>query len=122
MSSPPPALMTSAPPAPSIVSAAQAAGDDIGGRAADDIDALRRSKRAGVEVLEIRDRHGVADGLVDTSEVDVGGGLQDQRIDAGAAVDREFRAVIGDRVVARAGIDDVGAAAAIDGIVAGTRR
>src|SRR6202012_874547 len=64
----------------------------------------------------------VAGGLVRTRcnvEIDRGdaaAGGQYQRIGAGAAVDRGLGAVIGDDVIAGAGIDDVSAAAAVDGI------
>ena len=44
-----------------------------------------------------------------------------QRVGAGAAIDRGFRTAIGHGVVAGAGADDVGAAAAVDDIVARAR-
>ena len=54
------------------------------------------------------------------AEVDGRRRAQHQRVGAGAAVDRDFGAVIRHGVVAAAGVDDVGAAAAVDGVVAGT--
>ena len=75
---------------------------------------------------KLSDRNAVADGLVRTRgdrEVDRGDaarGRQHQRVGSAAAVDRGFRAVIGDRVVAAAGRDHVGSAAAVDGVVAAT--
>ena len=98
---------------------AGASGDDIGKAVAENIDALRRTEQAGVDVLEIGYRDGIADGLVDMPQVDIGCRPHHQRIDAGPGIDRRFGAVIGDRIVARAGVDDIGAAAAIDGVVAG---
>ena len=60
-----------------------------------------------------------AGGLVGVAQIDRGRGLHHQRVDAGAAVDRGFGAVIGDGVVAGAGDDGVGATGAVDGIIAG---
>ena len=99
---------------------AKAADDGIGQRIADDGNAFRRAQCAGVDVLEVRHRHGIADGLVDTAKIDVGCRRQDQVVDAGSAVDGEFRAVIGHGVTTGAGSDDVSAATAIDDIVART--
>src|SRR5213079_1741350 len=44
----------------------------IGDGAADDVDALRGAKRAGVDILEIHHRGGVTDGLVHMPEVEIG--------------------------------------------------
>ena len=63
-------------------------------------DRQRRRHRRGIDVLEIGDVDGIADGLVGIAEIDGRGGLQDQRVGAGAAVDRSFGAVVGDGVVA----------------------
>ena len=82
----------------------------------------RKQRCAGVDIPEIRRRYGVADGLVDTSEIDVGGGLQNQRVDAGSGIDRQLGTAIRNGIVAGAGRDDVGAAAAVHGVVAGTGR
>ena len=46
-------------------------------------------------------------------------GGEHQRIVAGAAVDRDFRTVERDRIVAAAGIDDIGAAVTVDDVGAG---
>ena len=64
----------------------------------------------------------VADGLVGIGQIDRAGDAQQQRVGAGAAVDRGFRSPIGDAVVTGAGIDDISATAAVDGVVAGTGR
>ena len=88
-------------------------------------DPQRRREDRGVQVLEVRDLDIVARGLIDAGgdgEIDGGetaGGRDDQRVDAAAAVNRDFRAVVRDRVVARARGDDVGAGGAVDRIRAG---
>ena len=99
---------------------AGAAGDGVGGRRARD--RHRRGQRRRVDVLEIGDAGGVADGLVRGAEIDVRRRAQHQRVGAGTAVDRGFSAVIGDAVVARARADGIGATGAVDGVVAGARR
>ena len=100
----------------------QAASNDVGRRTAEDTDTLGRSECACVDILEIRHRHGVADSLVDTSKIDVGGGLQNQRVDARARIDRKLGAEIRNDIVAGAGTNNVGAAAAVDRVIAGTGR
>ena len=98
---------------------AGASGDEVGETVTENIDPLRGAEQAGVDVLEVRHRDGVADGLVDMSQIDIGRRSHRQRIDAGPRIDRRLGAVIGDRVVARAGVDDIGTATAINGVVAG---
>ena len=46
------------------------------------------------------------------AQVEIGYSLQEQRVDAGAGINRGFGTVIGNRVVARPGIDDISTAAA----------
>ena len=93
---------------------ADAAGNDVDTGRAGDRDAGDQLR--GVDILEVRDRHEVADGLVGVGEIDGRGDPQQQRIGADATIDRELGAAIGHRIVARAGVDDVGAAAAIDAV------
>ena len=61
----------------------------------------------------------VARRLVGAGEIDCGRGLEQQRVGAASAVDRDFGAAVGDRVVAGTRRDGVGPAAAVDGIAAG---
>ena len=70
-----------------------------------------------VDILEVHDAGGVAERLIaDIGEIDGRRDGENQRVVAGAAVDCGFAAVIGDEIVACAGIDDVGPAAAVDGV------
>ena len=96
---------------------ARPADDGVGADRTDDRHARRQRRR--IDILEVGDRDGVAGGLVDIAEIDIGDCAKRQRVDAGAAVDRDFRIVVRNRVVAAAGVDGVGTAAAIDGVVAG---
>ena len=57
------------------------------------------------------------DATAKLTALEAGAGGDDQRVGAGVAVDRHFRAAILNRVVACPGIDDVGAATAIDRVV-----
>src|ERR1700730_13382522 len=97
--------MTSAPPPPSMVSLPEPPGMML----ALDQPVMERGE-------------GTADGLIGIAEIDDGRRLQNQRVDAGATVDRGFRTVIDDAVIAGAGGNDIRAAAAVDGGVARTRR
>ena len=117
---------------------ARARGDDVGAAAAvdrvrpraarDDVDARgardrnARGESGGVDILEIGDGDIVAARLIGGGEIDRDRAFQRQRVHAGAAVQRDFRAMIGDDIVARARVDDVGAAAAIQRVVARTAR
>ena len=89
----------------------------------DDIDA--RADQMGVEVFEIRHGDGVADRLIVTScygEIDgrnAAGRIEDERIDAHAAVDACLGPMIVHCVVAGAGKDRIQAAAAVDGVRSG---
>ena len=95
--------------------------ENIHGRGAGDRGAQR--ERGGVHVLEIDDDGVVAAGLIGgVGEVDGRGRLQGERVVSASAVDRDFRAMVGDDVVARARVDDVGAAVAVDGVGARARR
>ena len=102
--------------------AARAADDDIGARRADDADALSWPQRAGVDVLEIRDEGGIAEGLIGLAQVDVRGRVENQGVDAGPAVEGGFGSVVMNDVVAGPGADDVRAAAAVDAVVTRARR
>ena len=117
---PPPALMTSAPPTPSMMSLPEPPVMTLVPVVPPIVIPVDQRRR--IDVLEVRDRRGIAGGLVGVGQVDRRGRSQDQGIVAGAAVDRDFGIVVGDRIVAGSGVDDIGAAAAIDDIVAGTRR
>ena len=99
---------------------ARAAGDDIGRSGTGDRDIGGQGR--GVDILEVRDPDGIADRLVCGGEIDRGGGLQNERIDAGAAVDGNLGPVVENRIVAGTGKDRIGPAAAVDGIGARTRR
>jgi len=89
----------------------------VGRRRSRDRDARRQ--RRGVDILEVGDRDEISRGLVRIRQVDRRGRSEHQRIRARAAIDRNFRAAIGHRIVAGARGDDVGAARAIDGVGAG---
>ena len=67
-----------------------------------------------VHIGEIDDGGRPADDGAGAGEIDVGGDIEDQRVDASAAVDRRFRAMIVNRVVSAGAIDHVAAAAAVD--------
>ena len=101
---------------------ARAARQQIGGARPRDRRALRGGKRGGVDILEAADGRQIAARLVEPVEIDRHARVENQRIRPGAAVDRGLRPAISDAVVARAGVDDVGAAAAIDRIRARARR
>ena len=96
---------------------ARAAGQQAGGRRADDPDARRQ--RGSIDILEVRDGRRIARGLIrGIGEVHVRGGEHHERVRARAAVDLRFRAVIIDRVVARSGMDRIRAALAVDRVAA----
>ncbi len=95
---------------------ARAAGDQVRARCAGD--GHRRRQRRGVHVLEVRYGCGVAGRLIGIAEIDRDGGFHDQRIGAGATIDRDLGIVVGDGVVSGAGIDDISATAAVDRVVA----
>ena len=97
---------------------ARAADQNVRSGGAEQADAFVRAQRAGVDVLEIGDARGIADRLVREREVDVGGRRENERIDAGSAVDGDFGPVINHGVVAAPGVNDVVAAPAVDGVVA----
>ena len=111
-----------------VIRAAIAVDDVVAGTRRDVVPAGRAgnghtgSHGAGVEVFEIRHRDGVAGGLVDPrrdAEIhrrDSAAGRENERIGSCARVDRYFGTAVGDSVVARAGADDIGSAAAIDGV------
>ena len=80
---------------------------------------LRGCQRRGIDVLEARDDSGVAAGLVGRCEIDVRLRQHHQRVGVAATIDQGFGAAIGHRVVAGAGMDDVGTATAVDRVCAG---
>ena len=97
---------------------AGAAGDGVRSSRTGNRQARGHSRR--IDVLEIGDVGRIAAGLIGIAQVHRRGRAQNQRVGAGAAVDRGFRSVIGDSIVACAGRNDIGAARTIDGVVAGT--
>src|SRR6201999_3480395 len=98
---------------------AGAAGQDIDAGRACDRDRLRGVERRSVDILEIGDDGRVAAGLVGAvGQIDIGLRQHHQGVVVGAAIDAGFGAAIGDQVVAGAPADDIGTAAAVDGIVA----
>ena len=72
----------------------------------------------GIDIGEIRDVGGIARRLVDTAEIDRARGFQQQRVGTGAAIDRGFRRVVGDDVIAGASRDRIGAAGTVNRVVA----
>ena len=96
--------------------------DGVGDGRADDGNGLRRSERARIDILEVRDRRRIADRLIGLRQIDIGCVLDHERVDTRSAVDETFGAVIGDRIVAGPRCDDVSAAVAIDSIGASARR
>ena len=101
---------------------ARARDDDIGAGRTGDLDGGRENRRA--QVLEIRDVDGVARRLIGAGgggEIDGGDparGVEDQRVASRTAVDGEFASVVMDGVVAAAGGNHIGPAAAVDGVAA----
>src|SRR4029077_4690104 len=99
---------------------AGAAGDDVGSRGSGD---GRAGRQPGcIDALEVGHRRGVAAGLVGVGKIDVGDRMQDQRVGAGATINRNFGIVVRDRIVAAARIDYVGTAAAVNRVVGGAGR
>ena len=89
---------------------------------------MSRQQHRRIDVLEIGNSNAVAVGLVRTwraTQIDrrnTSGRAQDKRVRTRPCIDRRLGAAVGNRVVARAGIDDIGAATAIDGVAAGAGR
>src|ERR1700681_517041 len=96
--------------------ASAATGDDVDARRAGNRVPDREPRR--IDVLEVGDACNIAHGLIRIGEIDRTGDTQQQRIGAGTAVNRGFRAPIGGDIIAGAGIDDVRSAIAIYRVVA----
>ena len=96
----------------------RASGDRVGGCRSLHIQGCRQDAR--VDVFEIGDIDSVARGLVGSRrhrEVDGGDAARrckHQRVAAGTAIDGDFRAVVGNRVVSGARRDDIGATGTVD--------
>src|SRR6202171_930284 len=97
-----------------------ATGDYVGSRRAGE--GQRRGQRHRIDVLEVGDIRRVARRLIGTAEIDRRGCGHYQRVGAAAAGDRGFGSVISDTVIARTGVDDVGSACTVNGVVARTTR
>ena len=84
----------------------------------------RRGQCTRIHAFKIARRDTVPDGLIGSGcdgEIDrrgIAGDRQHQHVTAGTAVDGGFGTTIGDRVIARAGIDDVEATITVDRVVA----
>ena len=77
----------------------------------------------GVDVFEIGHRGKIARRLICAiGEIDCRRLLQHERVDAGAAVDEDFRPPVIDHVIAGAGVNAVAAAAAMNGVIARSGR
>ena len=96
---------------------ARAAGDDIGRSGTGDGNS--RCNRGGIDILEIRGRDGITNGLIGGGEIDRGGSLQDKRIIASTAVDRDFCSPVIDSVISRTCSDDVRTSTTVDNVGAG---